>query len=78
MRRRMVFRSNFEENSSVGGVVYAREYFTRDRSCKGTCLVWIRGYVKISILKFIEVAKVKGGKFRFGSRKNEGGRKERK
>lgn len=39
---------------------------------------WIRGYVEISILKFIEVAKVKGGKFRFGSRKNEGGRKERK
>lgn len=36
MRRRMVFRSNFEENSSVGGVVYAREYFTRDPSCKGT------------------------------------------
>lgn len=39
---------------------------------------WIRGYVKISILKFIEIAKVKGGKFRFGSRKNEEGRKERK
>lgn len=59
----MVFRSNFKEDS-VGGVTL--ENILREiEVVKG--LVWLRAYIyiKISVLKFIEVGmeKVKGGKF---------------
>ena len=59
----MVFRSNFKEDS-VGGATL--ENILREiEVVKG--LVWLRLpiYIKISVLKFIEVGieKVKGGKF---------------